>query len=375
MKRSDYNPLEAPDKKQKVTVDPLSQNLNQENSKISGRSRVSTIAKPIKTLDEFKYLSFSLIVNKNFNVNDSLDSNWSSLRKNLMDLFCSNSNMQVKSIYSISMDDEELQKNYKIDQGRNRLEEIEGDKKGMFNILSSGEFIAKVEVLKREMLQKWEVEDKVGALKIIIHCTKMLNDVFTPKFYTHKFLVLSDILDSFAKLVYDRIYKLSFGNDRATDFTEINSNNINSKAKDICFNWILKCSCIRELLPRIYIDITFLKIFRYIYSEKDVEHKILTIAKMIRGISHPLISFYVSMYLARTSLNLFPKFKSFLFILLDNISKFNINEDLIKKLGYDDLKVDELKKVVEPCVEWIVYCLTNNMTTVKIVLFRGNSTI
>jgi hypothetical protein len=361
MKRSDYNPLEAPDKKQNMTP---TTSLNQENTKITGRARVSTIAKPIKTFDEFKYLSFSLIVNRNFNANDSLDSSWSFLRKNLMDLFCSNSNMQVKSIYSISMDDEDLQKNYKIDQGRNRLEEIEGDKKGMFNILSSGEFIAKVEVLKREMLQKWEVEDKVGALKIIIHCTKMLNDVFTPKFYTHKFLVLSDILDSFSKLVYDRIYKLSFGNDKGTDFTEINSNNINSTAKDICFNWILKCSCIRELLPRIYIDITFLKIFRYIYSEKDVEQKILTIAKMIRGISHPLISFYVSMYLARTSLNLFPKFKSFLFILLDNLAKFNINEDLIKKLGYDDLKVDELKKVLEPCVEWMVYCLTNNMTAV-----------
>ena len=60
-----------------------------------------------------------------------------------------------------------------------------------FNIISSGEYVAKMEILKREMLQKWEVEDKVGALKIIIHCTKMLNDVFTPKFYTHKFLIIT----------------------------------------------------------------------------------------------------------------------------------------------------------------------------------------
>ena len=97
--------------------------------------------------------------------------------------------MEVKSVYTFSLDEEDLQKNYKIESWR--LEELENDKKNNFNIISSGEYVAKMEILKREMLQKWEVEDKVGALKIIIHCTKMLNDVFTPKFYTHKFLIIT----------------------------------------------------------------------------------------------------------------------------------------------------------------------------------------
>ena len=47
-----------------------------------------------------------------------------------------------------------MQKNYKIEAGRCRLEELEetGRKKKL-NVLSSGEYVAKMEVLKREMLQ------------------------------------------------------------------------------------------------------------------------------------------------------------------------------------------------------------------------------
>ena len=228
MKRSDYNPLEMPNmiiggnNNSKILknlnsnspslVATMSNNptkvindkFNSSSLTFSISNKISQLTKSVQQADEYKFLSYSLIVNKNFNTNDSLDVNWISIRKNLMDLFCNNFNMEVKSVYTINFDEEDL-KNYKIDQGRNRLEEIEGDKtNSKFNVISSGEYVAKMEVLKREMLQKWEVEDKVGTLKIIIHCTKMLNDVFTPKFYTHKFLITADILDIFAKVIYDR---------------------------------------------------------------------------------------------------------------------------------------------------------------------------
>ncbi len=97
----------------------------------------------------------SLILNKNISIaNDNLDNTWSFFRKNIMDLFCSNFNMEIKSSYSISMDDEELQKNYKIETGRNRLEDLQGEKRdSTFKIISSGEYVAKMEILKREMMQ------------------------------------------------------------------------------------------------------------------------------------------------------------------------------------------------------------------------------
>ena len=101
--------------------------------------------------------SYSLIIKDNNSetlVPKSLEESWLSLKDNLLTIFCSNSSLIVKSLVSVSMNDndEDLQKNYKIDKGRTRLEELENSKdKGDYNITTSGEYVKKLEVLKREM--------------------------------------------------------------------------------------------------------------------------------------------------------------------------------------------------------------------------------
>ena len=308
---------------------------------------------------DYSQLQYSLIVNKNVNVEGTMEENWQSLKKNLNDLFCNNFEMKVKSLYSFDFSESE-ERNYKIEKGRTRIEELEKGEDDT-NAGTVGEIVKKMEVIKKEMLQKWDKEEKVATLKIIIQCAKILNDVSTPKFYCHKFLIISEFIDNFSKLVYDRICKLAFGSKQQVDFSKISPDVGAPQAKDICMNWIMKTCCIRELLPRIYIDISFLGMFKFIMTDDELERKILNIAYMIRGISHPLIAFYASMYLTKIVLTLFPKTKKFLFILLQNLSKFEINEALMKKLNYEGMTVEELKKVLDPCVEWICYCACKNM--------------
>jgi hypothetical protein len=50
------------------------------------------------------------------NGENGLDESWKSLKQNLLSLFCSNQDLVVKSLVSVSMDDEEDLKNYKIDK-------------------------------------------------------------------------------------------------------------------------------------------------------------------------------------------------------------------------------------------------------------------
>ncbi|MCQ2816762.1 MAG: hypothetical protein MJ252_05795 [archaeon] len=347
--------------------DPLSASASSTSSTASKPSVGLTKKDPevilpynAKKIDDLKHLQYSLIVNEKFNIDDDISVNWTCLKQNLKDLFCNNFNMEVKSLYSFDFSDD-LQKNYKIEKGRTRMDEL--NRTGDYDVGTSGEFVQKMEVVKREMLQKWTKEDKVGTLKIIIQCAKMLNDVSTPMFYCHKFLLISDILDNFAKLVYERILKLTLGKNTNSqlDFGNINPETSNQLSKDVVSNWMYKCCCIRELLPRIYIDISFLKIFKFVMNDEELERKILSMAQMISGISHPLIAFYVSMYFTKIVLMLYPKTKQFMYILLNNLSKFNINEDLIKKLNYENMNVTELKKILDPCVEWIVYCISKNM--------------
>jgi len=52
--------------------------------------------------------------------------------------------------------------------------------------------------------------------------------------------------------------------------------------------------------------------FKFMMTDEELEMRILNISYMIRGISHPLIAFYASMYLTKIVLTLYPKMKKFL---------------------------------------------------------------
>jgi hypothetical protein len=55
----------------------------------------------------------------------------------------------------------------------------------------------------------FQAEQRVKALKIAIQCAKLLADTKVIQFYPSKFVLISDILDTFGKLVAERIYTKS----------------------------------------------------------------------------------------------------------------------------------------------------------------------
>ena len=355
-------------RKAKVYNDPLSEGLREiknkktSNEKVKENEKVSVEKEQIvkSTENAIPTHSFSFIYNENFVIKDEIEENWNDIKGNLIKAFCTNDDLIVKSLFTVNMNDDDLQANYKIDIGRTRLEELEKESKGEFNFTTSKEYVSRLESLKKEMIQKWNNEDKVGAIKIMIHCTKILNDTSTPKFYCHKFIIITDILETFANLIFQRIFKISFPNELYSSQKVISPILVSNKAKDICSNWIYKCSCIRELLPRIYVDIIFLKIMCFMKSEFEIEQSMITIARKISGISHPLISFYLSAFFCKVVMTLYPKNKSFILFLLELLTKYNLESSLIKKFNYENLNIEEFIKLIEPCYEWLVYCLSKS---------------
>ncbi|KAI4469029.1 esophageal cancer associated protein [Holotrichia oblita] len=61
------------------------------------------------------------------------------------------------------------------------------------------------EQLNRELVLAWNSEQRVKALKIAIQCAKLLSDTDVLRFYPSKFVLITDILDSFGQLVYERL--------------------------------------------------------------------------------------------------------------------------------------------------------------------------
>lgn len=89
-------------------------------------------------------------------------------------------------------------------------------------------------------------------------------------------------------------------------------------AKETCQNWLYKMASIRELVPRLYIEMSFLKCYSFL-TRHEFGSALLRITSMIRGIGHPLVSIYARFYLCRVGLSVHAANKEFF---LHNLNDF-----------------------------------------------------
>lgn len=175
------------------------------------------------------------------------------------------------------------------DKVKHRLEQLdyfeEGSIKQWMN-LSQQEYISRIEQLNNELVHSWKTEQRVKALKIAIQCSKMLADTSVLQFYPSAFVLITDILDIFSKLVYDRLRS--------------KSGDISDNAKETTQNWFYKISSIRELLPRIYVEIALIRSYEFL-SRGFLEDALQRLTLMIRGIADPLVATYLRAYLIRVT--------------------------------------------------------------------------
>jgi hypothetical protein len=199
------------------------------------------------------------------------------------------------------------------DRTKDRLAELEkleanGSGNGQGDTeMTQKEYVDHIDGLKAEIRNAWLQGDRVIALKRAIQCAKMLSDTRVPKFYPSMFVLVAGILDSFSDLVFDRIREKHkevspTGEDLPQQFTEMD---VELEAKETCRNWFFKIACIRELLPRVYIELALLQNYRFLAAE-EFPSIVQRLSHIIRGIGDPMVAVYARMYLARVSCRILP---------------------------------------------------------------------
>ncbi len=69
-------------------------------------------------------------------------------------------------------------------------------------------------------------------------------------------------------------------------------------ARELCDNWAMKIASVRELVPRLLLEMAFLKSYRFLPPpDKTVLAALERLTKAIRGIADPLVATYVRAYL------------------------------------------------------------------------------
>uniref|UniRef100_A0A669D9H7 VPS35 endosomal protein-sorting factor-like n=1 Tax=Oreochromis niloticus TaxID=8128 RepID=A0A669D9H7_ORENI len=243
---------------------------------------------------------------------------------------------------------------------RTRLEELddleEGSQRELLN-LSQQDYANRIEELNQSLKEAWSSDQKVKALKIVIQCSKLLSDTSVIQFYPSKFVLITDILDTFGRLVYDRIWTMCSDPRPLPDNFTVED--VNDTAKETCLNWFYKIASIRELLPRLYVEAAILKCNRFL-NKSAIQETLPRLTAMIRGIGDPLVAAYARAYLCRVGMEVAPHLKDSLnrnfFDLLGTfrqISSENVRAQLVLQM----VEMPEYLTLYSPAISWILQCI------------------
>ena len=243
-----------------------------------------------------------------------------------------------------------------MDKTKARLEKLEEKEEDTMEV-SQKEYVNRIEELHRQLTDAWRKNQRVDALKIAIQCAKMMLDSTVIQFYPSMFVLLTEVLETFGKLVFERLKSRSEeiqGKKLSDDFT---SQDVAVEAKETCRNWFYKTACIRELLPRVYIELCVTPCYRFL---TDGEFKVILnrISNIIRGVGDPLVALWARVYLTRVGCNILSDdvsfIKSALYDYLFTWSQFEeTNEYMIKLLKEKGLTYNEYLKLHEPALSWL----------------------
>ncbi|KAL0796841.1 hypothetical protein Bca101_068218 [Brassica carinata] len=222
-------------------------------------------------------------------VTHDLTKEWKSLKRVLMQRF------PVSKVVSFSPVSNVITKDSKVEtpSSQSHLEETGSEQISLeetAKVMDQQEYLAKVRELIDGITKAWQVEDRV---------TKLLMDTTVLQFYPTVFVVVTDMLDMVGDMVWERIKEKAEhdvdGTVICTLPNDFQGSDICLEARETCYNWFCKVGSVRELLPRIYLELAILPCWRFLINQpREVLDRLVM---MVRGLADPLASVYCRLYM------------------------------------------------------------------------------
>ncbi|XP_031284588.1 VPS35 endosomal protein sorting factor-like [Pistacia vera] len=228
-------------------------------------------------------------------------------------------------------------------------------------VITGKEYVSRLHELKDEINRSWHAEDRVTSLKLSIKVARLLMDTSVLQFYPTLFILATEVMDILGDMVWERIkQKAEFAED-GTRFCSLPENfkesSICFDAKETCNNWFHKVGTIRELLPRIYLELAILPCWRFLHDQHvDTLQRLVL---MTRGLGDPLASAYCRLYLAHRARKL-PSYDMGHLITSVNDIKILLMWNSSTKESTHGKSTDNkrlLVSLMEPTIEYIMKCI------------------
>eukprot|EP00759_Apiculatamorpha_spiralis_P043388 PhF_6_TR40801/c0_g1_i2/m.61641 len=179
-----------------------------------------------------------------------------------------------------------------------RLEETHFQGGPNQQLMSQKELVQHVENLASDLSTSWNNGEKVKSLRLTIQACKLIGHTKVPLCYPSVFVLVSKVLDLFGSFVYERILS------HASRSVPLNPKtflpcDVSEESKDMCLNWFFKIASIRELLPRVYVEIALLKCNAFLYDRTTCYEEVASrLGKQLRGVGDLLVANHARLYLA-----------------------------------------------------------------------------
>ncbi|KAI0496621.1 hypothetical protein KFK09_022942 [Dendrobium nobile] len=228
-------------------------------------------------------------------------------------------------------------------------------------VITQQEYVSRLQELKAEIGRAWNADDRIKALKLSIKVSRLLIDTSVLQFYPTLFLLVIDVMDMFGDLVWERIKKKAEYSDDGTFIWSLPESflsvDVSSQAKETCYNWFCKIGSIRELLPRIYLELAILHCWRFL--EDHHMHCLQRLTRMMRGLADPLASAYCHLYMAHRAALVHCKDTGYLIMSISdiNFSLRRIISDKEARKNDSDRNIKLTISLMEPTIEWIMKCI------------------
>ncbi|WKX92750.1 hypothetical protein Q1695_010634 [Nippostrongylus brasiliensis] len=230
------------------------------------------------------------------------------------------------------------------------LEDMSGLRK--LSDISQNEFVSHVNELRECFLTAWDNNKRVESVQVITELARLLSAPTTPPFFPVQWILVTDIIDLFGKLVYDRLFskaneerKSNGESFLASDFV---SSDILPTTVDIAKNWFAKVDDIKEVVPRFYVETTLIGCLRFV-DNSHLSTSLLRLAAMVEKFPHPLSAAYARAYICKIAM------------ILDPTNRAPHWKALNDWMQSSKLPTD----FVTPALEWVVQCVSYGATTVE----------
>ncbi|XP_076073296.1 VPS35 endosomal protein-sorting factor-like [Mytilus galloprovincialis] len=359
-----------------VIKDPLSSMLDPLSASLEGSDPLSQMSIASSSLPTTgRKSSF-----KESAETDGLDETfepWSVKKSSILTKYSTSEKLSITTSFLSSSDKEKVAMRPSTtttvtDKVRNRLEQLddfeEGSVQEMLN-LSQQDYVNRIDELNQALIDAWQHDQRVKALKIAIQCSKLLADTSVLPFYPSKFVLITDILDTFGRLVYDRLKEkavyIPAGSGVPLKLPDnFTPDQVPESAKETCRNWFFKIASIRELIPRFYVETAILKCYSYLNNQEYTD-AIDRLCVMTRGIGDPLVAIYAKCYLCRVGILIAPKTRDHILPCYEDFlaTYSQVQKDAVQNtLAMQKIEMPRYLTLFSPALDWLLQCIANKST-------------